>query len=96
MKSPDTAVQLDNHILPISFMTAYSVSIFQCKKSQILVTLGNAQNITIDSAIWKVKLHITEFSEATEYMTLNRYASEYLKCFKIHTYLQQTKETLIG
>lgn len=39
------------------------------KKSQILVTLGNAQNITIDSAIWKLQWSYTLLNSVRQLST---------------------------
>ncbi len=66
----------------VFIMIVYSVNVFQCKKSQILVTLPeNAQDSTIyylhSHLKTTVKLDITVFSEVSEYKTQNMYVSHF-------------------
>ncbi len=84
MKSPDTTVlnKIVKWLCHVFIMTVYSVNVFQCKKSQILVTLPeNAQDSTIyylhSHLKTTVKLDITVFSEVSEYKTLNMYVSHF-------------------
>lgn len=116
MKSPDTIVYEQDSQMALSCFHYDSLlwKCFQMQKSQILVTRPeNAPDSTIhylhSHLKTTVKLHMTVFSEVTEYKTLNTYVSHftaYALCNsnlftalckrKIHTYLQQTLETPFG
>jgi len=92
VKSPDTIVyeKIVKWLCHVFILTVYSVNVFLCKRSQILVTLPeNAlkkalYNICTMHSHLKttVKLHIPGFSVVTEYKTLNMYVSHfYCICF---------------
>jgi len=82
MKSPDTVVYEQDSQMALSCFHYDSLlcKCFPMQKSQILVTLPeNAQDILYLLSHLKntVKLHITVFSEVTEYKTLNMYVSHF-------------------